>query len=110
MNEKDRIRLRHMLDAGQDAIFFSTKRQRADLDTDRMLYLSLVKCIEIVGEAANQITEETRAQLDEVPWREIINMRNWLIHAYYDINPDILWKTIYDDIPILVATLDRALS
>jgi len=66
--EDDLTRLRHMLDAGNDAIRFAAGRQRADLDTDRMLLLSPLKCIEIVGEAASRVSSETQAGLPKFPW------------------------------------------
>lgn len=68
MRKDDGIRLRHMLEAAREARFFATGRTRSDLDTDRQLVLALVKDIEIVGEAATQITEATRKQLPAIPW------------------------------------------
>jgi len=61
MQSGDAVRLRHMLDAAKEAIGFARGRTRADLDSDRQLVLALVKAIEIVGEAANQVSEATRA-------------------------------------------------
>jgi len=96
--------------AVRDAISFATGRQRDALDTDRMLALSLVKCIEIIGEAAGRISEEVRSRHSQIPWRDIVGMRHRLIHAYYDVNLDILWKTIVEDLPPLVTSLDGILS
>ncbi|HOG46615.1 MAG TPA: DUF86 domain-containing protein [Anaerolineae bacterium] len=110
MREHDRIRLRHMLDEAHEAISFAHGRTRADLDSDRMLALSLVKAIEIVGEAASQVSEATRARLPDVPWADIAGMRNRLVHAYFDINLEIAWQTVGQDLPPLVAALERALA
>jgi len=110
MNISDRVRLLHMLDAAQEAILFCQGRSRADLDDDRMLVLALMKAIEIIGEAANQITETTRKQYPLIPWTDIVGMRNRLVHAYFDINLDILWQTIQHDLPPLVMELQRALQ
>ena len=96
--------------AVRDASSFATGRQRDALDTDRMLALSLVKCIEIIGEAAGRISEEVRSRHSQIPWRDIVGMRHRLIHAYYDVNLDILWKTIVEDLPPLVTSLDGILS
>ena len=93
MRSDDRIRLQHMLDAAHEAQMFMRDRTRADLDKDRMLVLSLVKAIEIIGEAANQVSEATRRQLPAIPWDDIVGMRNRLVHAYFDINVDVLWRT-----------------
>ncbi len=69
-----------------------------------MLVLALVKAIEIIGEAASQVSEETRAQLPGLPWADMIAMRHRLVHAYFDINLDILWQTVQQDLPPRVET------
>jgi uncharacterized protein with HEPN domain len=89
MPRNDEIRLRHMLEAARLASSFASGRSRQDLDGDMMLVLSLVKCVEIIGEAAGRVSEETRVQFPATPWRQIIAMRNRLIHAYFNINLDI---------------------
>ena len=93
MQRDDEVRLQHMLDAAREATGFARDRVRADLELDRMLVLSLVKAIEIVGEAATQVNEETRANLPEIPWDDVIGMRHRLVHAYFDVNLDIVWQT-----------------
>lgn len=89
---------------------FAEGRTRGDLDDDRLLVLALVKAIEILGEAAYQISEETRNVLPDIPWQDIIGIRHRLVHAYFDINLDILWQTIQEDLPPLVDTLERTLK
>lgn len=110
MREDDRVRLHHMLDAAQDALSFVANRERRDLDTDRMLVLALVKCIEIVGEAGARVTEAGRDATPGVPWPEIVAMRNRLVHAYFDVNLDIVWQTVSHDLPLLIAALHSALN
>lgn len=70
-----------------------------------MLVLSLVKSIEIIGEAANRVSHEVRQRYSTIPWQDIVAMRNRLIHAYYDVNLDILWDTITVELPQLVNEL-----
>lgn len=105
MHKDDTIRLRHMLDAAQEAIEFAQGHTRAHLDGDRKLVLALVKDIEIIGEAAYQVSPTTRRQLPGIPWDDIIGMRHRLVHAYFDINLDILWRTVQDDLPPLLVKL-----
>ena len=109
MRRDDAIRLRHMLDAAEEALGFAQSRKRHDLDNDRMFMLALVKDIEIIGEAAYQVSEETRRNLPEIPWDDILGMRHRLVHAYFDINLDILWATVQEDLPELVAVLRNVL-
>ena len=90
MRKDDEIRLRHMLDAAREAVSFARGRVRGDLENDRQLVLALVKDIEIVGEAAAQVTESARTRAPEIPWQEIVAMRNRLVHAYFSVNLDIV--------------------
>jgi uncharacterized protein with HEPN domain len=68
-----------------------------------------VKEIEIIGEAPYQVSDITRKQLPGVPWDDIIGMRHRMVHAYSDINLDILWRTVQDDLPALIAGLEASL-
>lgn len=106
----DAIRFHHMLDAAREAVSFARGRVRGDLETDRQLVLSLVKDIEIVGEAAAQVTESGRAQAPDIPWQVIVAMRNRLVHAYFSINLDIVWQTVKQDLPTLIVQLEQVVS
>ena len=110
MNPRDRVRLQHLLDALNSAISFARGRQRADLDADEMLLFALTRAIEVAGEAADQVTAETRTQLPYLPWGSIVGMRNRLVHAYFDINRDILWTTVTEAAPPLAERLKNVLA
>ena len=110
MQENDRVRLRHMLDAAREAIGFAHGRSRADLETDRMLALSLVRSVEIIGEAARRVSHPVRSAAPDIPWADIISLRNRLIHAYYNVDLDVLWETLSEDLQPLIAALERILS
>lgn len=102
----DQIRLRHIPDAAREATGFAAGHSRSDLDRNRQLVLALVKAIEIIGEAAYQMTPSAREEVPSIPWDDIIGMRHRLVHAYFDINLNILWKTIQDDLPLLISAVD----
>lgn len=110
MRKDDLIRLRHMLDAAREAVSFARNRRRGDLDKDRMLTLSIAKSIEMIGEAASKVTNESREAYPEIPWTDIVAMRNRLIHVYFDINLDLVWTTVIDDLPSLIAAIEMAVS
>jgi uncharacterized protein with HEPN domain len=110
MNPRDRVRLQHLADALDSAIRFARGRERTDLDTDEMLLFALVRAVEIAGEAASQVTADTRARLPDLPWSSMIGMRNRLVHAYFDINRDILWTTVTEAAPALAQQLRVVLS
>jgi uncharacterized protein with HEPN domain len=99
-----------MLDAAKEALSHAKGRTRKDLDADRQLTHSLVRPIEIIGEAAANVTKEFKEINSQIPWRNIITMRNRLIHVYFDINLDRVWDTVTDDLPPLVAELERIIA
>ena len=105
MPPDDRVRLIHMIRAAETVVAFANGRQRAELDADDMLLFALIRAVEIIGEAASRISPETRAAAPGVPWGQITAMRNRLIHAYFDIDHDILWRTAVDEIPTLLPLL-----
>jgi len=107
MFEDDIIKIRHILDAAREAIGFADNRSRTDLDTDRKLNLSLVRLLEIIGEAARGISEEFRQNHPDLPWNKMVGMRDRLIHGYFDVNLDVVWETITEDLPNLVAQLEK---
>ncbi len=107
MHVDDQTRLRHMLEAAHEAIAMARGQQRTDLDTDRKLTLSLVHLLEIVGEAAKGVSPEFRQKHPELPWKSMMSMRNRLIHGYFDVNLNIVWQTVNEDLPDLVARLEQ---
>ena len=109
MYKDDNIRLQHMLDAAHEAVGFLSNRTRGDLGSDRQLILALVKAVEIIGEAAYRTSKVTQTQAANVPWEDIVGMRHRLVHAYFDIDLDILWKTVQEDLPPLIVALEAHL-
>lgn len=99
MRGEDQIRLRHMLDAACEAAGFFKGKDKNSLGDDRMLVLATVKELEIIGEAAGKISQETKALHPDIPWPDIIGMRNRLTHAYFDIDLEVVWQTIAHDLP-----------
>jgi uncharacterized protein with HEPN domain len=110
MRKGEEVRLRHMLVAAREAIQFTEGKSRGDLRNDRLLALGLMKCLEIIGEAAARISEECRATLPEIPWKSILGMRNRLVHAYFEIDLDVVWYTTTVSLPPLVEALERFLN
>jgi len=96
-----------MLDAARDARSFLGDADPKDVESNRMLALSIVKCIEIIGEAAAHVTPPTREKHPHIPWQDIIGMRNRLIHAYFDVDVERVWDTVTDDLPPLIAELEK---
>jgi uncharacterized protein with HEPN domain len=104
------VRFRHMLAYAREAVALMRDRKRADLDTDRALGLAIIRCLEILGEAASRIPVAIRESYPEVPWAQIIGMRNRLVHGYDIVDYDIVWSTVTEDLPPLIAELEKVLS
>lgn len=105
MRDDDRVRLKHMIEAAEAAVQFTEGRKRADLDTDRMLLFATIRAIEVIGEAASRMSEETRNANPAIPWKAITSMRNRLVHAYFDINTETVWETVTVEIPPVLRNL-----
>ncbi len=103
----DSTRLGHMRDAVREAIEMASGQRRADLETDRKLCLSLVHLLEIIGEAARGVSAEFREKHPDLPWKQIAGMRDRLVHGYFDVNLDIVWRTVTEDLPDLAVKLDQ---
>ncbi|MHB9052382.1 MAG: HepT-like ribonuclease domain-containing protein [Thermoleophilia bacterium] len=103
----DDMRLRHMLDYSHEALELVKNRRRSDLDNDRVLELALVRLLEIIGEAASRVSEEGRERNPEIPWPQIISLRNRLIHGYDSIDMDVLWEILQGDLPALISKLEK---
>jgi uncharacterized protein with HEPN domain len=107
--QHDLIRARHMLVAAKEAMEFAADKTRKNLENDRIRVLAIIKSIEIIGEAASKVTEEFKSENKNIPWNDIISMRNRLIHAYFDVNLDIVWQTVNSDLPDLVKALEKTI-
>ncbi len=103
--DRDRVRLLHMLDHAREATRLVEGRTRPDLDADRVLSLALVRLLEIVGEAAANVSPEARTRHPAIPWSEVVGLRNRLIHGYDSVDLDILWRIVESDLPVLVRDL-----
>lgn len=86
MLNRDFVRFQHMLDASLAAVSHLSDKSREDLNNNRLLLNGIVRELEILGEAASQINSTTREKFLQLPWREMIGMRNRLIHAYFDVD------------------------
>lgn len=107
---KDPGRLEHILMAIDNVFEFLQDKEYEDLSNDKLLFFGVVKNIEIVGEAANHLTNELQNQHPEIDWPSVVGMRNVLVHDYYNINPRIAWTTATKNFPVLREQIESILS
>ena len=105
----DRVLLRDMADHALRAINACHDRRREEMETDPVLAAALERFSEVIGEAASKTSAASRARLLEVPWAEIIGMRNRLVHGYASVDHDVIWTVVKRDLPPLVAALETEL-
>jgi len=110
MRREDEIRLRHMLEAAQEACRFALGASRPELDSNRLVTFAVVRALEIIGEAARKVSENARNSYPDLPWDSMVGMRHRLIHAYFDVDVDRVWDTITQDLPPLIARLQEILG
>lgn len=99
-----------MLDHAREAVDMIADKKPEHLGQNRMLELSLIRLVEVIGEAAARVSPEGQAKCPEIPWREVIGMRHRLIHGYDSVDLSVLWYTVEQDLPPLIVHLENAIK
>ena len=107
---RDIERLRHIVDSIAHIEDFLRGKSLEQMKDDVMCYHAVVYNIMIIGEAANMLTNEFRDRHSETPWRQIIDMRNVLVHGYYTTSPLFVWETYTNDLPLLKQQVEKFIS
>lgn len=103
------IAIRHMLDYAREAVHMIAGKALEDLGKERMLELALVRLVEVIGEASGRVSQAEQAKTPEIPWCEVVGMRNRLIHGYDSVDLNVLWDTVELDVPPLITQLEKVL-
>ena len=107
---EDEVLLRDMLAYARRAVEAVAERDRPDLDSDLILAAALERFIEVMGEAAGKVSAPTRETALQIPWSEIIGMRNRLAHGYSAVDHDIVWDVVSGDLAGIIAALEILLE
>ena len=107
---RDIERLRHIVNSIAHIEDFLRGKSLEQMKDDVMCYHAVVYNIMIIGEAANMLTNEFRDRHSEIPWRQIIDMRNVLVHGYYTTSPLFVWETYINDLPLLKQQVEKFIS
>lgn len=109
LRKTDRERLTHMLGAAKEAMQFIADCSYEAFAGDRMRQYAVLRAVEIIGEAATHISPAYRNAHPDLPWRDIVGMRNHLVHAYFDIDIRVTWKTVTEDLPPFIEQVEQLL-
>ena len=107
---RDRERLEHIIAAIDRIVRYTSGKSYNDLVSDDMMYYAVVKNIEIIGEAANMLTQEFQHSHPDTPWKMVKGMRNYIVHEYFQIDDIVVWDVIENNLPELREQVTRYLS
>lgn len=95
----DKIRLQHILDAIEEIENYTRGVNISEFTANSMMFNATLRQLEIMGEAANRLSDNLLAENDDVPWAKIIGLRNLVIHEYFGIDDIMIWNIIHTNIP-----------
>ena len=98
---KDKERLHHIILAIDRVLRYVNGKRYEDLVADDMMYYAVVKNIEIIGEAANMLTHDFISSHTETPWKMVRGMRNYIVHEYFQIDDEVVWDVVTNNLPEL---------
>lgn len=101
MTKDNSVYLLHIRDALQQIVDYTRGVSEEQFRQSRLLQDGIVRELEIVGEASRNLSDEFRHGHEEVPWAQIIGLRNRITHEYFNLNLDIIWEIVRDDVPTL---------
>jgi len=106
-DDRDMARFWDILDAARAAVQFTQGQRFEDFLADRMLRNAVERNLEIIGEAARCVSQKTRDDFPDIPWKSMIALRNILAHEYGDIRYEILWSVCLEKLPALIRRIER---
>jgi len=106
----DKQRLLHILEAITEIEQYTSQVDLESFLQNSMMRFASIKQIEIIGEAANYITEETKNKFTDIQWRQIVGLRHVLVHEYFGVDNKLVWQIITNDIPTLKASVKLVLA
>jgi uncharacterized protein with HEPN domain len=108
--ERDRVFVAQMIEAANAALEFTDGPTKESLGSDRLIAFAVVRAIQLVGQAARNVSTEVQTVNRDIPWKEMIAMRNVGVHDYADVDLALVWRTVREDLPKVIARLQALLG
>jgi uncharacterized protein with HEPN domain len=105
----DQVYIEHMIDTANKAIGFVAGVSREEFDHNEQLRLAITHLLQIIGEAARRVSLKFRDAHPEIPWKAIVGMRSKVVHDYLNVDEDVVWDTVKNDLAPLVVELEKLL-
>ena len=102
--------LRDMLLNSEKALAFVKGMDYEEFSEDEKSSYAVVRALEVIGEAARQIPDDVQKEYSEIQWREIAGMRNKLMHEYFGVNMQVVWRTVKEDLPKIIPLLKKMIK
>ena len=109
MPKDELVYVGHMLDTAHEALLLVRGKTRQDYDSDTALRLALTHLIQVIGEAARRVSSQFRERHPEVPWDAIAGMRSKIVHDYMNVDEDIVWDSVTQELQPLIEDLKKIL-
>ena len=106
----DSVYVGHMLDTARKALGLMKGKTKEDFDHDESLFLALVHLIQIIGEAARRVSKDFCEAHPDIPWKAIVGMRHKVVHDYMDVDADVVWDTVSQELEPMVRKLEKISS
>ncbi len=107
MPKDDLVYVGHMLDKAHEALSLVHGKTRLDYDRDKALRLALTHLIQVIGEAARRVSQAFRSRYPQIPWDAIAGMRSKIVHDYMNVDEDIVWDSVIQELPPLIEELEK---
>ena len=108
--KKDKAYLRHILDAVSDIKRFMEGLTKEEFLEKKEKQYAVLRALEIIGEATKNLSKEMKTKSSEIQWKDIAGMRDKLIHEYFGVNLDLVWKTVSKNLPELEKQVSQMLK
>ena len=107
MQKEDWVYVGHMLDISEKALHLARGKDRQDYNSEEALRYALAHLIQIIGEAARHVSKNFCDAHPLIPWKAIVGMRHKVVHDYMDVDEDVVWDTVVNELPPLVRELQK---